>query len=124
MTTSPRFFIRRSFALICCTLMLAVSSMYMGSPLRTPALVASRTQSSLVRKPLRSFWESTSASEESIRVASCSLDISSEKIATSLPLCRATLVAMFRAKEVLPIPGRAAISSRSDLFRPEVTVSR
>ena len=124
MTTSPKFFIRRSFALICCTVTLAVSSMYMGSPLSTPALVASRTQSSLVRKPLRSLLESTSASVESIRVASCSLDISREKIATSLSPRRATLVAMFSAKEVFPIPGRAAISSKSDLFRPEVMVSR
>ena len=124
MTTSPRFFSRRSFALICCTVMLAVSSMYICSPLRTPAPDARRTQSSLVSMPFRSFWESTSDSVESIRLASSSLDISSENTATSLSLRRATLVAMFSAKEVFPIPGRAAIRISSDLFRPEMVVSR
>lgn len=70
----------------------AVSSIYIGNPLKTPALVANRTQSSLVKNPLRSLLESTRASVESSRVAICSLDISKEKTATSRSLCRATCV--------------------------------
>ena len=51
-------------------------------------------------------------------VTSCSLDISREKIATVLPEALAADRATFRAILVLPMPGRAASSSRSDLFRP------
>ena len=91
---------------------------------RTSALEASLTQSSSERKPLLSLLESTSASVESILVASCSLDISSENTATSLLECLATFVAIFSANEVLPIPGRAASIIRSDLLRPVVIVSR
>ena len=66
---------------------------------------------------------STSPSAAIRRVTSCSRDISSEKIATVLPEFFAADSATFSAILVFPIPGRAASSSRSDLFRPLILPS-
>ena len=60
---------------------------------------------------------STNASEASKRVASCSRLISREKTATVL-WTLGHVQATFSAKEVLPMPGRAASRIRSDLFSP------
>ena len=57
-------------------------------------------------------------------MTSCSRDISREKKATVLFVFLATLSAMLRAMEVLPIPGRAAMRMRSDLLRPLIFLSR
>ena len=58
------------------------------------------------------------------RFISCSFDISSEKIAT-VPLLRiVTYSAIFSARAVLPIEGRAAIRIRSAGCRPAVRLSR
>ena len=42
----------------------------------TPIPSTTASQSESVREPVRSFWESTLDSMESIRFTSCSLDIS------------------------------------------------
>ncbi len=80
----------------------------------------SRCMASLDAKPSRTFLASTSASEQSTRKPSCSLDISSEKNPTERPSRIATCWAMLRAKEVLPTDGRAAMMIRSVPWRPEV----
>ena len=53
-------------------------------------------------------------------MASCSRDISREKMATVFWVDLATFSATFMAKEVLPMPGRAANKMRSDLLRPVI----
>ena len=55
---------------------------------------------------------------------SCSLDISSENIATGTFAFTAAFLAIFRAKEVFPILGRAAMIIRSDFCKPDVRLSR
>ena len=80
--------------------------------------------SSSVSRPVSSFWLSTKLSLDKRRMASCSRDISREKKATVFALFLATSRAMFRAREVLPMPGRAAISKRSDLLSPLIFLSR
>ena len=66
----------------------------------------------------------TPAADDSIRAASCSVDISSEKKATPAPpgrsSCRAlaALYIRLRASAVLPILGRAAKITRSDFWKP------
>lgn len=57
------------------------------------------------------------------RCASCSLLISREKTATVRPPLVATFSAMLSAREVLPMPGRAAIRMRSVLLSPVITRS-
>ena len=57
------------------------------------------------------------------RMASCSRLISREKKTTVLPENLPAWRSMFRAKEVLPMPGRAARRIRSDLFSPEMAIS-
>ena len=81
------------------------------------------TQSLSRRLPVVSRVFSMRPSLAMSRVTSCSLDISREKMATVLPDSLAALRAMFRAILVLPIPGRAASSKRSDLFRPLILPS-
>ena len=63
---------------------------------------------------------STKRSLEIRRRASCSRLISREKTATVLWTALATFRATFSAKEVLPMPGRAASRIRSDLFSPVI----
>ena len=57
------------------------------------------------------------------RVTSWSRDISSEKTATVWPDSLAAFRATFSAILVLPMPGRAASNSRSDLFKPLILPS-
>ena len=100
-----------------------VSSMNRRASERRPAAVVSLGQSDSPRNPLRIFWESTRASEESMRMASCSLAISSEKTATGTPSSTEQYWAMLRAKAVLPMLGRPAMMTRSERCRPEVISS-
>ena len=123
MTTRPRSSIRRHLAFMSATVSSGLSSMRMFSPESTAAALAMFTQSCSRRLPVTRRWFSTVAWLERMRVTSCSRDISSEKTATDLPLERATLSAMLSAILVLPIPGRAASSTRSDLLSPFVLSS-
>ena len=86
--------------------------------LSTDAACAIFSQSLSRRLPVTSLVFSIRPSVASRRVTSCSLDISREKIATVFWLSLAADRATFRAILVLPIPGLAASSKRSDLFRP------
>ena len=81
------------------------------------------SQSVSRREPVLRRLFSTRASEDSRRVASCSRLISRENTATVLRTALATFSAIFSAKEVLPMPGRAARRIRSDLFSPEMAIS-
>ena len=124
MTISPRFSTRRHLARISATVTLESSSMRMVDRLRESAAAATFSQSSSDSLPVISFLLSTKHSLEISRRASCSLFISREKKATCLwdflPACSR----IFRAMEVLPMPGRAARRIRSELFRPESARSR
>ena len=113
---------RRSFAFISETVMPAVSSMNICAPLKTWAVCTSFTQSASSSEPERRRLLSTKASQERILEVICSLLISRENIAT-LRFLRATFTAILRAKLVLPMPGRAAISIRSDLLSPPIFLS-
>ena len=86
--------------------------------------MAIRPHSSGVRLPTRSFLLDTRASDESRRLTICSRDISRLKNATGRLLLTATLRAMFSAKLVLPMPGRAPTMIISDRLRPVVSSSR
>ena len=80
--------------------------------------------SSLEILPFLIFMLETLASVPSTLIASCSLVISSEKKSTlRLPIA-ATFLAMFSAKEVLPIAGLAPTIIRSERLRPVSTLSR
>ena len=56
-------------------------------------------------------------------MASCSRLISREKKTAVLPENLPTWRRTLRAKEVLPMPGRAARRMRSELLRPEMALS-
>ena len=71
-----------------------------------------------------SFFSSTKDSFEIKRIANCSRLISREKKTTDLPENFPAWSKTFRANEVLPMPGRAATRSRSDLLRPAMARSR
>ena len=64
------------------------------------------------------------ASDVSIRMNSCSFDISRLKNPTVMSVEVPTCWAMFRTKLVFPIEGRAATSTRSDGCSPDVISSR
>ena len=123
MTTRPRFSMRRHLAFMSATVRSGLSSILMSVRLSVEAASAIFTQSLSRRLPEMSRPFSTSASLDSTRVTSCSLDISREKTATALPLALATLSATLSAKLVLPIPGLAAKRMRSDLLRPLILSS-
>ena len=91
--------------------------------LREDAASAMRCQSLSRRLPVTRRVFSTSPSLAMSRVTSCSRDISREKMATVLPDSLAADSATFSAILVFPMPGRAASSSRSDLFRPLILAS-
>lgn len=82
-----------------------------------------RAKSSSVNLPVRIFQESTARRAQNMRSTSCSLDISREITPIVLPAL-ATFWAMLRARDVLPIDGRAARTIRSDGWRPESMLSR
>ena len=90
----------------------------------TSATIISLCQSASGISPMRTFWESRLASEQSMRCMSCVLDISREKNATDFFSLMATLEAMFRVKAVLPMLGRAATRIKSEGCKPEVSLSR
>ncbi len=81
-------------------------------------------QSDSVSRPLRMRVESTRASEQMMRWVSSRWLISSEKNSTGRSAWRATLLAMPRAKAVLPALGRAPMTMRALGWRPEVSESR
>ena len=110
-------------AFISATDSMGLSSMRMSTLFKTVAAAAIFSQSVSRRAPVFRRVFSTSASEDSKRVASCSRDISRENTATVFFALFATFSATFRAKEVLPMPGRAASRMRSDLFRPVILLS-
>ena len=78
---------------------------------------------SFVNLPVRNFQESTPDSAASIRSTNCCALISSEKMPTDEPYCKAALRAISSANVVLPIDGRAANMTRSDFWKPERTLS-
>ena len=84
--------------------------------------MAGRSRSSSM--PWRRRCESTRASEVSMRMKSCSFDISRLNTPTTLPCSRAAFCAMLMTKDVLPIDGRAAMITRSLGCMPEVLRSR
>ena len=98
--------------------------MRMSQALSVLAAAATSRHCWSVRRPVNRFCEGTSAARERRRVTSCSRDIASEKIATFLCCVIATLSAMLSAILVLPMPGRAAMMTSSDLFRPRIRSSR
>ena len=100
------------------------SSMRMAERFNESAAAATLSQSSSASLPVTSFLLSTKHSLEISRRASCSRLISREKKATFFPDLLPASSRIFRAIEVLPIPGRAAKRIRSDLFRPEMARSR
>ena len=109
---------------ISCTEIAGVSSMIsLLSPI-LPALSIRSAHSASVRSPVRIFCASTWDSMEKRRFVSCSLDISSEKIAAHRFSLRTTCCAIFRTSAVLPIEGLAAIRIRSEFWNPAVRLSR
>ena len=124
MIISPKSSTRRHLARISATVTLESSSMRMVERLRESAAAATLSQSSSVSLPVTSFLLSTKHSLEISRRASCSRLISREKKATFFPDFLPASSRMFRAMEVLPMPGRAASRMRSELFRPEMARSR
>ena len=83
----------------------------------TPSTTASQSES--VREPVRSFWASTLDSMESIRLTICSLDISRLNTIQGSFLRTATWSTTFKTKAVFPMEGRAAISTRSEGWKPD-----
>ena len=82
-----------------------------------------RLQSSSSSCPLRRRVALTRPTEEIMRSASWLADISIENTATAFFDFSAAYSAMFRAKVVLPIAGRAARMTRSVGCRPAVISS-
>ena len=83
-----------------------------------------RAQSSSPKLPVRRWLWSTRPSDEIMRIASCSRDISIENTATGVLAEIAAFSAMLSANVVLPIDGRPATMIRSPGCRPAVMRSR
>ena len=96
----------------------------MGTLYNSDVALAKSFQSELFRRPVRNAWLSMPAVLERMRSVSCSQVISKLKMTVGIFCRRATLVAMFSAKLVLPIPGRAARIIRSERPRPVRILSR
>ncbi len=103
---------RRAFARSSAIEPLIESSMKILDWLSSSIIEPTRAKSSSVKRPVLIFHESTARSEQNMRSTSCSLDISSDMTPTDLSVF-ATFWAMLRAREVLPIEGRAARTTRS-----------
>ena len=100
-----------------------------GAWVSNPAPVVRRGQSSWLKNPLRTLWSATSLCEHSKRSTSCSLLISSEKIAAGTggrPGSRgmAAFSTMFTARLDFPIDGRPATMIKSPGWNPAVSRSR
>ncbi len=121
--TSPRLSTLRSFAFISVTLSPEVSSISISQSARRELASAIFSHDSSESLPERSSLLLTSASLESIRETSCSALISRENTQTFFFVLCATFVAILSANDVLPIPGRAPISTRSELPIPTSTLS-
>ena len=101
-------------------LMPGVSSIMMPELPMTPTPSTTESQSASEREPVLNFWASTPDSMDSRRLASCSLDISREKIRAFIRFFMATCCTMFRTKAVLPMDGRAATRIKSEGWKPAV----
>ena len=123
MTTNPRLSTRRHLAFMSATERDGLSSMRIWVRLRAAEAAAILVQSSSLSRPVTSFLLSTKLSPEIRRMASCSRLISREKKTTVLPENLPAWSSTLRAKEVLPMPGRAASRMRSDLFSPAMARS-
>ena len=88
-----------------------------------PAARASWVKSESRSVPWRTRWLSTRAVAVSMRCTSASLDISSEKMATPCPSL-AAWAAMLRQNAVFPMEGRAATTTSSDGWKPDVSASK
>ena len=98
-----------------------VSSINKGAFSRSLTLTLSCFHSWSANFPVRSFSEDSPVSAEINRVISWTEDISNEKKATGTLLATAILRAMDSVRAVFPIPGRAAIITRSLGCQPEVS---
>ena len=107
-------------ARISSTVVPAVSSMKMGASDSIPVARVSFGQSESWRRPVLIRWESIRPMEQSMRRASCSMDISRLKTATGIFSIRAACWTMFMARAVLPMEGRPARMIRSEGCRPAV----
>ena len=96
-----------------------VSSMIIGEAATVPALSIRRSQSPDCRRPVRISWASTLDSMASIRLTSCSWDISRLKITVGIWFFTQICWTRFRANAVLPIDGLAAIRIRSEGCSPD-----
>ena len=105
------------------TLIPGVSSRYISVLPRTSPASISLIHSSALSLPVLRVVPEISASIERSLEASCSFVISSEKNATLRLHFIATCFAIFSAKLVFPMPGRAASRIRSERFRPVITLS-
>ena len=123
MTTRPRLSTRRHLAFMSATERDGLSSIKIWVWFRAAEAAAILVQSSSPSLPVTSFLLSTKDSLEMRRMHSCSRLISKEKNTTVLPENLPAWSSRFRAKEVLPMPGRAASRIRSDLFSPEMAMS-
>ncbi len=85
--------------------------------------LASALQSMSVSFPERAFDMLTSASEQRSLCTIWISGISRENTAHTLPSTRAACSTMFMEKDVLPMPGRAAMTIKSDFCRPFVILS-
>src|SRR3990172_6389929 len=91
-----------------------VSSIQMGASERSPAAWVNLGQSVSERKPVLNRWASTLASDQNSLWAICSFEVSRLKIATGIFNSMATCCAILRAKDVFPMEGLEAMTTRSD----------
>ena len=81
-------------------------------------------QVSFYSRPEGGEWGWCYIDHESMRWTSCSCPISRLKMADGVFSLIAAFAAMFSAKAVFPIEGRPAMITRSDLWKPDVILSR
>ena len=115
---------RRHWAFMSATESMGLSSMRMRVLLSSPTVWATRRSSLSVTVARWSFSLGSMAAPEIRREANCSRLISREKTATVFRVLRATCRAMFRAMELLPMPGREATRISSPGFMPRMQLSR
>lgn len=114
---------RRALDLSSVRLPEALSSMNRLVRFRLSMTEPMRLNSSSVRVPVFRRWESTWSMPQKRRSTSCSLPISKEKMPTVL-LRREMFWARERAREVLPMAGRAARMMSSPGRKPKMMLSR
>lgn len=114
---------RRAFALRSNIDNEGVSSIWRGAFSNACVLILSCSRSCFSSFPDLNFSEESHVSEEISLVMSCTEDISNENNPTGMLLLTAMFLAMESTKAVFPIPGRAAIMTKSEFCRPAVTLS-